>query len=298
METLIEKDAETPPRPAWLVEDMRVGLVFNTLSGSTTEGQLDTALDTLARHGAAFTCVYDVTDIELLPKEAGKLDLIVCLGGDGTARSVASAVRKNGPPVLLLPGGTLNILPKTLLGELAWPAALEEALTRGEVRPLIGGTANGEPFFIAAMFGAPTLLARVREAVREGKWRRAWRSLNLFHRRIFSQRLVGRPDSRRMRAAEAVGVLCPSFSGVMDGEALEWVRLDAHNYGELLRVGMRALGPKWREDPVVHASNCRSGSILGKGLVTGTLDGEPRTFQTPIRIAYKADGPNVITLPH
>jgi diacylglycerol kinase family enzyme len=277
---------------------MRVGLLFNAASGSTTENQLDIALEALERHGARVVCVYAISDLETLREDAVNLDLVVVLGGDGTARAVAAAAAADGPPLILLPGGTLNVLPKALLGELVWPEALEAALTRGEVRRLVGGTANGEPFFIAAMFGAPTLMARVREAVREGRWIRAWRSFQLLNRRLFSRGLVGRPDTRRMREAEAVGVLCPSFSGLVDGDSLEWVRLEAQNYVDLLRVGVRTLGPDWRTDPVIHASLCRTGSIHGKGLVTGTLDGEPRTFQTPIRIVYKDDGPNVITLPH
>lgn len=290
--------ADTITRPEWLAENARAGIVFNAMSGSVADNQLDIFLKALERHGITSHRQFALDELDTLKQAASELDIVIVLGGDGTARAVAAALTPEGPPLLLLPGGTLNILPKALLGELAWPEALEAALSHGSVHRLVGGTANGEPFFIAAMFGAPTLLARTREAIREGKWQKAWRRFQLFRQRLLSTRLVARPDSGRMRAAEAVGVLCPSFSGGVEGETLEWVRLDTRNITELLRVGVRALGPKWRDDPAVHASPCRSGEILGEGLIPCTLDGEPRAFQTPVLIAYKSDGPNVVTLPH
>lgn len=294
----MEAAVDSGTRPDWLAANARAGIVFNAMSGSVAENQLETLLSALERHGVTRHRQFSLAELDALKDEASELDIIIVLGGDGTARAVAASAIHDGPPLLLLPGGTLNILPKALLGDLTWPEALEAALSRGNVQRLVGGTANGEAFFIAAMFGAPTLLARTREAIREGKWQKAWRRFQLFRQRLLSSRLVARPDSGRMRAAEAVGVLCPSFSGGVDGETLEWVRLDARNITELLRVGVRALGPKWRDDPAVHASPCRTGEILGEGLIPSTLDGEPRAFQTPVLIAYKSDGPNVVTLPH
>src|SRR5262245_6728072 len=81
---------------------------------------------------------------------AADFDVIIVLGGDGTARAAAELAPRDGPPLILLPGGTLNILPRALYGELAWPEALAAALASGEVTRLTAGRANGEAFYVAA----------------------------------------------------------------------------------------------------------------------------------------------------
>jgi diacylglycerol kinase family enzyme len=227
---------------------------------------------------------------------AARADLVVVLGGDGTARAIAARAPRDAPPLILLPGGTLNILPRALYGQRAWPEALSEALAHGRVQRLSLGRANGKPFFVAAAFGAPTLLARAREAVREGRYLHALRGVRHFASRSFSRSLRARPGGERMRKAEAIGVLCPSFSGAYEGDSLEWVRLDPRGIGDLLRLGLSGFGPGWREDPAVDLRACRSGDIASAGIIPATLDGEPTTFLSRVRIEFERRGPRVIAL--
>ena len=58
-----------------------------------------------------------------LQAAADGFDLIGAYGGDGTVSEVASALAQGGPPMLLLPGGTGNVLAE----ELGIPATLAEA---------------------------------------------------------------------------------------------------------------------------------------------------------------------------
>ncbi|MFZ2030209.1 MAG: diacylglycerol kinase family protein [Vitreimonas sp.] len=223
-------------------------------------------------------------------------DVMIVLGGDGTARSAAELMPRDGPPLILLPGGTLNVLPRALYGELAWPAALIAALERGVVRRLPAGKANGTPFFVGALFGSPAILARAREAVREGQFLKAWQGFRHYMKRSFSHRLRAGCDGKRLRKAEAVGVLCSAFTGQVGGDGLEWVRFDAKKTFDLARLSFKALSQSWRDDKSVEIGACTRGQIYSAGVIPATLDGEPRTFVSSVRITYDARGPRVLVL--
>ncbi len=100
-----------------------------------------------------------------------------------------------------------------------------------------------------------------------------------------------------MRSAEAIGILCPGFFGLRDGDDLEWVRLDAQNLFDLMRVGIRALVDDWRNDASVQVQTCNRGEVRGSGAIPGTLDGEPFSFVSPVNISRTDAGPRVVALP-
>lgn len=282
------------PKPAWLSDNPRASLVFNAASGSVTASDLATLVTRLREHGMDHVTVFTADNLAEL-FSAGDSDVIVVLGGDGTARSVAAAAPRDAPPLILLPGGTLNILPKALYGDQPWPDALDAALTRGEIGRLQAGLANDQVFFIAAIFGAPTLFARAREAVRAGALAEAWRRFRHFMKRSFSRNIFGRPDDQPLRRAEAIGILCPAFSGTLDGDGLEWVHIEPGSLIDMARIGMRSIGgPGWRDDSHVTTAPCTRGDIRGHGVMHATLDGEPHTFLARVHIAEAPQGPRVV----
>lgn len=285
-----------PLRQPW--KDARALVLFNPKAGGTTEADRDKLIAAIKAAGIE---KYALVGAEMMSnrlfKRASDFDVIIVLGGDGTAKAVAERAPADAPPLILLPGGTLNVLPRALYGELAWPEALAAALSHGEVKRLASGRANGKQFFVAAMFGAPTLLALAREAVREGKMLKAWRRFRHFMKRSFSHSLRSRPDGKRYVEAEAVGALCPSYSGAIDGDGLEWVKLDPKLIVDLARVSLRAIGDGWRKDPAIEITPCCKGDIRSSGIIPAVLDGEPTTFLSHVRIAYDPKGPRVIALP-
>ncbi|MGD9980587.1 MAG: diacylglycerol kinase family protein [Hyphomonadaceae bacterium] len=229
-------------------------------------------------------------------QRAAQFDAIVVLGGDGTARAAAELAPRSGPPLILLPGGTLNILPKALYGDLAWPETVAAVLERGVERRLPVGRANGEAFYVAGLFGPPTLLARARESVREGKPLQALARFRHFLKRSFSRSIRARAGKDKMRKAEGIGVLCPSFSGGIEADHLEWVRLDAKHILDLARVSLRAITKDWRNDSTIEISRCETGDIYAPGIIPATLDGEPRTFLSYVHISFDKRGPRVLAL--
>jgi hypothetical protein len=276
----------------------RAFVVCNESAGSVAKGDCERLVAILSEFG--------LDDIERVAapfqksaiRHARRSDLVVVLGGDGTARSVLAAAGAFGDPTLvLLPGGTLNMLPRALYGALEWEEALRAALTDGKVERLTGGTANGKAFFVAAMFGAPTLVARVREAVREGRLLRALRRLRLFMARAFARKLRARRRGDSWRPAHAIGVLGPSFSGNASERVLEWVRFEGRGLPDLVGLGMQAVADDWRRSGSVDVDVGDGGDIVSMGIIPAILDGEPRTFPGRVRIEMIKRGPRVLVLP-
>ena len=54
--------------------------------------------------------------------------MLVVLGGDGTIRTAAEACTGTDTYLLPLPGGTLNMLPRALYGDVSWHDALRTTL--------------------------------------------------------------------------------------------------------------------------------------------------------------------------
>lgn len=273
-------------------------VLFNEKAGSVQPGDHEKLIRHLADAGIERYALVGADQIsDVLFARAPDFDLVIVLGGDGTAQCAAALAPRDCPPLVLLPGGTLNILPHALYGQLAWPEALKAALERGVEKRMPAGTVNGERFFVAAMFGAPTVLARAREAAREGNFLKAVGRIRHFVKRAFMRRLRARHDQTKLRKTEAIGVLLPAFGGLLEGEkGLEWVRLDARHFIDLARVSMRALGEGWRKDPAVDISRCMSGDIAASGIIPATLDGEPRTYLSTVRIEYDPEGVRVLAL--
>lgn len=272
-------------------------ILFNEKAGSVSADDREKLIEAVTQAGIEHYALIGPEKLsrKMLERARG-FDVLIVLGGDGTARMVAELAPRDGPPLMLLPGGTLNILPKALYGDLAWPEALKVALERGVIKRLTAGRANGEPFYVAALFGPSTLLARAREAVREGKPLAAWRRFQHAWRRSFTRSIRARVGRETMQKAEAIGVLCPSFSGGIEADTLEWVRLDTHHVLDFARVSLRALTADWRNDSSVEIKACRSSDILSLGMIPATLDGEPRMFMSRVRVTYDPRGPRVIAL--
>jgi len=288
-------EARAAPIPA---HGAKALVLINEQAGSVGKGDRDKLIEALMTAGVEDYALVDATRMSRRAfKHANDFDIIVVLGGDGTARTAAELAPRDGPPLVLLPGGTLNILPRALYGELNWPEALSAALSHGEVTRLTAGRVNGEAFYVAALFGAPTLLARAREAMREGRPLAAWRRFRHAMARSFSRSLRARPNREPMRKAEAIGVLCPAFSGGIKADDLEWVRLDARHLIDLARVSLRALTTSWRSDTTIEIGRCRTSDIVSLGVIPATLDGEPRTYVRHVRVTYEPRGPRVIALP-
>src|SRR5258708_39918848 len=117
----------------------RIEAIVNAASGSVGPGAAEALAEMIAAHGYACHLVTpppaDLSAAIAAAVDAAP-DLLIVLGGDGTARLAAERCGPDGPLLAALPGGTLNMLPQILYGALPWREALEAALTEGIGRPM------------------------------------------------------------------------------------------------------------------------------------------------------------------
>lgn len=276
----------------------RVCAVVNTKSGGTDADSPERLKAILAARGieAVVTAPEPEDAAEAIAAAVKQApDVLIVLGGDGTARGAAEIAGPNGPPLILLPGGTMNILPKALYGDLAWPEALEAALDHGVLRDLPGAKASNHLFFVAGIFGSPALMAPARELMREGKIGKALTRARIAFRKAFARRLRARRDGSPLQKIEAVAVLCPLISRV-DGVRLETALLDPSDTLSAFRLGLGALTGGWRKDPNADFRACATTEIYARHDVPAVLDGETIALPAPVRITTVARAARVIAL--
>jgi YegS/Rv2252/BmrU family lipid kinase len=90
---------------------------------------------------------------QLAAAHAKDYDAVFTLGGDGTAIEVIGALAHVGPPVGILPGGTGNIVARTLGTPARIGKAVERLLNGDEARIDLGVLRTGEKFAIGMGVG-------------------------------------------------------------------------------------------------------------------------------------------------
>jgi diacylglycerol kinase family enzyme len=202
-------------------------------------------------------------------------DLIVVLGGDGTARLVAEMCGPRGPLVAPLSGGTMNKLGRALYGSKPWRETLVSVLTEGEARWMPGGEVGGRTFYCSAVLGAPAQWALAREAFRAHLLSRAWRrALSVFRNPVPAQ-LRYEIDGRIGRSL-AIGLICPTISRALgdDERALEAAVLDLRDTKAALRLALNHVFGDWRDDPDVTVLPFVEGRTSSRDAIPAMLDGE------------------------
>jgi diacylglycerol kinase family enzyme len=78
-----------------------------------------------------------------------------CGESDQIERAFAEACTGTDTYLLPLPGGTMNMLPRALYGDVSWQDALRTTLAAPVTKALSGGRTGDELFFVAAIVVAP-----------------------------------------------------------------------------------------------------------------------------------------------
>lgn len=226
-------------------------------------------------------------------------DLMVVLGGDGTARQVAEMCGPRGPLVAPLSGGTMNKLGRTLYGSKPWREALSSALTSGEARWMPGGEVGDHAFYCSAVLGSPALWAQAREAIRARKFGRAWRRAAVAFHRMFLARLRYEFDGAEIAGGLAVGLICPTISRALgeDEGALEAAVLDLRNTKAGVRLALNGLFGDWRDDPDVTVRTCVGGRAWARASIPAMLDGEFFRFGRQVDIRFRPRAFRALALP-
>ena len=111
-----------------------------------------------AFHEAGVDCVGVMTrrpgeGASIAHEQAGGYDAVFTLGGDGTAMEVVGALSGKGTPVGILPGGTGNLIARTLGTPLSVANAVRGLLAGDVIDVDLGVLADGRRFAFAAGVG-------------------------------------------------------------------------------------------------------------------------------------------------
>ena len=264
--------------------------VTNAGSGSVNSDSAARMAEIFAQAGLPNATVVSAEphDIDsVLVDAVGKADVLVVLGGDGTIRSAADKCGTAGKLIIPLPGGTMNMLPHALFGNVSWEEALIATLSSPRIRSVSGGSVGGQPFFCAAILGAPALWADAREALREGRLAEAAkRSLTAVRRssELLDYQLGGEVSGE----AAAVAIICPLVSNALDAQepSLEAAALRPVEAGEMFRLAFHSIFDDWRQDPSVTLARVTSVIVSGHGRVPVILDGEKVYMGRVVKVSF------------
>lgn len=151
--------------------------LINSMAGAIGPGGRDRLRRALAKVGLSHADIQELdrsnSKQQLETIAAASPDLVIAWGGDGTHRSVLETLGQRMSQLVLLPGGTMNLLPKWLHGEKPWEEVLWSVLASPRPRLLSAGKVDEQLFFCALLAGVPARLAEAREDLRRGDLGRA-----------------------------------------------------------------------------------------------------------------------------
>ncbi len=276
----------------------RVGAILNTSSGSCDEGAQQELETILQEHGIAPAQGWcgggEEIEGALDEAMAARLDVLVVLGGDGTIRTAAEACAGSAVKLIPLPGGTMNMLPKPLYGDVSWQEALRATLAAPKEQGVAAGEIGDHRFFVAAILGEATLFTHAREALRDGDIGGAISQGLSALSSAFSGSLDYDFDGEA-GSAQALSIMCPLASKVLDDEeqCLEAAALSVGNPAHAALLLSRAAISDWREDPNVACRRAQVVNVRSKTPINAVLDGETVTLGREAVVRFR---PSAVTV--
>ncbi len=144
----------------------------------------------------------------------GEYDIVVAFGGDGTLNEVANGLAGTGVPVGVLPGGSTNVVARTLGIPNDVVDATEHLLELAEAfepRTIDLGVANGRRFLFACGAGLDAAVVQRVDAnpalkARAGDWYFTWAAMSAFYRRYLRNpvRMLMRVDGSKAEGVTAI----------------------------------------------------------------------------------------------
>jgi diacylglycerol kinase family enzyme len=282
------------------LSELKVGAIINTSSGSCDLESEQKMLSVLTAAGVVEprTWCGEGDKMEQFFTEAvgHKLEVLIVLGGDGTIRTAAEACAEKGSYLIPLPGGTMNMLPRALYGDVAWEESLENTLAAPSLKVLSGGRIAGKQFLIAAIVGAPALLLEPRESMREGNIVDAIEKGSVAFRKMFETKIQYLISGGMKGEAEAVALICPLISEQMSDseQALEVAVIDVESATEMIGLVSTAAFGKWRDHRNILLTKTRRVNVQSSKDIPATLDGERVNLGRSAEIDFVSRAVNVI----
>src|SRR6266699_2495628 len=282
------------------LSELKVGAIINTSSGGCDLGSEQKMLSILKGAGIVEPKMWcggaDYMESSFAEAAGQKLEVLIVLGGDGTIRTAAEVCAQEGPYLIPLPGGTINMLPRALYGDVSWEDALKNTLTAPSAKVLSGGRIADKQFFIAAIVGAPALWTQARESIRDGDIIDAIEKGSVAFRKMFETKVQYLISGEIKGEAEAVALICPVISEEMSDseQALEAAVIDVESAAEVIGLATAAAFGKWREDRNILLTKTKRVGVQSSKNIPAILDGEIVNLGRSAEIDFVSRAVNVI----
>jgi len=277
-----------------------ISVIINSASGSTS----DISEDICRKFEAAnmpkpviYDCAPEALDDAFQRVADDDTDLLIIYGGDGTCKAGAICAREKSIPLIALPGGTMNMLPKALYGTTDWQEALDLALGQDAPRWIAAGQVNDQIFFVAMIIGEPIKMSDLREELRDGHVIEAMKHVPqvigaVTSGEIFDYTVDGAPY---VRDANALLLSCPLMStGARKPDCFELATIPPLSLRSVIGVGVKTLLTNWRDSAHVRVGDIERLNITGKGAFDILLDGEAHSVNAPIEVSLLPQGVQVL----
>ena len=273
-------------------------LIINAASGST-EDIRDEAVALAKDYGLELRAEYlEPENIEGAVEEivADSCDLFISYGGDGTSRHSGETAVEHGLPFIPLPGGTMNMLPRLLYGDVAWDHALVQALQAGE-RWHPRGEMNGHSFFCGGFIGKATRVNEVRECLRDRNLGEALECLRRVSGEIDLDDTMtfGPSDAPEAARANLINIQMPGMSETAPiGSGISLTGVDVDGGLDIVSLGIKALFGGMTGADQTRNFVVREGVVSYDGSPDVLLDGEPIDMTAPLRFRLFDQGIRVL----
>lgn len=260
----------------------RVWIIANPASGSVSPAARRRVLAAFANFAEVigetdFPAASMPTAAEL---DAAGVDTLAVLAGDGTINAAACRYSEWGGALLILPGGTMNLLARALHGDAAAEVIVAAAARARRIALPIAAT-DGHCGFVGVILGPATTWNLARERLRAGRLHGLWRAVRHAWSRTRASRIrlegvPGRAQAVFIRAEE---------------EALAVDAVEAADLGQIVALGWDWLTGDWVAARAVTSVRRTRLRVLGRRPVQALFDGEPALLPPGTEIRLERSPP-------
>jgi diacylglycerol kinase family enzyme len=250
----------------------RLWFITNPHSGSSDAKKAEAIEAACADRGLSFVGRTDFPD-QALPTVADLdrvgADTVILFAGDGTINAASCALAAWDGGILILPGGTMNMLAKTLHGDADPPTILEAAHDNERRLALAYVEAGKHRALVGMIVGPAASWYRAREHVREGSLGKIWPAIRAAWRRTFGRgvHLTGAPG------------FPPHVQGAYvhaQDDHLQIAAVNARDARAIADLGWNWITGDWLAAQAVTEIRAEQVRIAERRPVLALFDGEPQ----------------------
>lgn len=250
----------------------RTLLVINSNSGNANLIDEDVLAAAFEAGGFRIISRVSLPDEDLPTRavlEAAAFDTVAVCAGDGTVSSLCANLAGWEGDVLVLPGGTMNLLSRRLHGELGLPEVVDLLPNVSASASPIPIIKTGDAEILTGLtVGPSTRWGKVREDIRQADISSLSETVPEAWSETLSDDGVWLDGAQREAYA---GIFIEPF----DGENLKVLAFRANTLGDMVSHGLAWLRHDFREGPHDELGLMKTATVIGDPIETGILvDGE------------------------